>query len=142
MRVKGEWRETATTIPRPYVRAFLEAQDGTWVECLFLVDTGADRTLVTADVARRLGRETLLSTRTIMGIGGIVETREVCTTLRLVGVSGRPYNATGSYGVFIDEMNTECVLGYDVLNRFAVVFEKRTDTIWLLHPPTGYLLTN
>jgi predicted aspartyl protease len=141
MRVNGEWRETATTLPRPYLRAFMEAQDGSWVECLFLVDTGADRTLVTADVARRLWHPTLPSTRTVMGIGGVVDTHEVLTRVRFVGAAGEVFNIAGSYGVFLDELNTECILGYDVLHRFTVIFEKRTNTILLLHPPTGYLLT-
>src|SRR5712691_10995607 len=119
MLIVGEWRETATTVPRPYLRAHVEAHDGTWVECLFLVDTGADRTVLSADVGLQLGRPTVPSPRQLGGIGGAVETREMWTTLRLTGVGGERFNLEGNCGVLVDPSAGECILGYDALMRFT-----------------------
>lgn len=140
MLIVGEWRETATTVPRPYIRAHVEAHDGSWVECLFLVDTGADRTVLSADVGLQLGRPTVPSPRQLGGIGGAVETREVWTTLRLYGVNGHPFNVAGSYGVFVDPAAGECILGYDVLLLFALIVDKPAGTVCLIHSPHRYII--
>jgi hypothetical protein len=142
MRIVGEWRETATTVPRPYIRAHVETHDGNWVQCVFLVDTGTDRTVLTADVGHQLGRPTVPSPRQLGGIGGVVETHEVWTTLRLTGEVGERFNLAGNYGVFVDPLIGECILGYDVLLRFALVVDKPSDSVCLIHPPHRYIIQN
>ena len=138
MLIECEWRETPTTVRRPYLRAHLEAQDGTWVECIFLVDTGADRTVLSADVGRQLGRPTSPSPRQLGGIGGAVETNEVLTRLRLSSVDGSRLNVEGSYGVFVDQSVGESILGYDILHQFVLIVDRPGGTVLLISPPHRY----
>jgi predicted aspartyl protease len=138
MRVEGEWRETATTVPRPYLRAHIQAHDGSWVQCLFLVDTGADCTVLAADVVRQLGLPTTPALRQLGGIGGSIETLEVQTTLRLTAIDGSRMNIAGNYATSEDSAVSESILGYDVLVRFALIVDKPADTVCLLCPPHRY----
>lgn len=46
MRIVGEWRRFDDGVHRPVLRARLQASDGTFLEDLFLVDVGADRTVL------------------------------------------------------------------------------------------------
>jgi hypothetical protein len=140
MLVVGEWRETPTTIPRPYLRAHLEAHDGAWVECLFLIDTGADCTVISADVVRQLGRPTAPAARQLGGIGGAVETLEVWTTLRLTGADGSRATIAGTYATATDSAVGESILGYDILHLFALIVDRAADTACLLRSPHRYTI--
>lgn len=140
MRVEGEWRETTTTVPRPYVRAHLEAHDGTWVECLFLIDTGADCTVISHDIARLLGRPTVPAARPLQGIGGVIESLELWTTLRFAATNGTRFNIEGKYDTPAQPNDEGCILGYNVLHLFSVVIDKTGDTVCLLRPPHRYVI--
>ena len=50
MRINGEWFECDDGIVRPVIRGEALAADGTWLRVFFLVDTGADQTVISADV--------------------------------------------------------------------------------------------
>jgi predicted aspartyl protease len=140
MRVEGEWRETVTTVPRPYLRAHLQAHDGAWVQCLFLIDTGADCTVLAADVVIQLGLPTTPALRQLGGIGGPIETMEVQTTLRLTAIDGSRMNIVRSYATSEDSAVSESILGYDVLLRFALIVDKPADTVCLIHSPHRYTI--
>lgn len=142
MRIEGEWRETPTTVPRPYVRAHVEAHDGTWIECVFLVDTGADCTVISADVTQRLGRPTVPAVRQLGGVGGAIETLEVRTTLRLTGTAGERFNIAGAFATpaNLTDAVTDSILGYDILHLFALVVDRTNDTVCLLRPPHRYTI--
>lgn len=140
MLIAGEWRETPTTIPRPYLRAHLEAHDGAWVECLFLIDSGADCTVISADVVHQLGRPTAPAPRQLGGIGGVVETREVWTTLRLTAADGSRATIGGAYATAADAAVGESILGYDVTRLFALIVDQPSGTVCLLRPPHRYTI--
>jgi hypothetical protein len=57
MRIDGEWVRFGDGEELPVVRGHVIAFDGTPIETLFLVDTGADRTVLTSDVFEQLGLE-------------------------------------------------------------------------------------
>jgi predicted aspartyl protease len=140
MQIAGEWRETPTTVPRPYLRAHVEAQNGTWVECIFLIDTGADCTVISADVARQMRRPTTPALRQLGGIGGPVETLEVWTTLRLTGVDGNRFHIAGASATPTDAAIGESILGYDVLHLFSMIIDKPGNTVCLVRPPHTYTI--
>ena len=141
MFVAGEWRETVTTVPRPYVRAHVRAHDGSWVQAVFLVDTGADCTVLAADVAAMLGLPLAPSARKLSGLGGAVETLEVQTALRLISTDGSRMNLVGSYATSDDPAVHESILGYDALRRFAVIVDEANDLVCLINPPHRYTIT-
>jgi hypothetical protein len=47
MRIDGEWALFDDGVIRPIVFGEISAADGSWIKCPFLVDTGADRTVLT-----------------------------------------------------------------------------------------------
>ena len=46
MRINGYWRDTEAGVALPTVAVYLQAADGTWRRFSFLLDTGAERTLL------------------------------------------------------------------------------------------------
>ena len=54
MLIAGEWLICDDGIVRPVVRGEVETADGDWEPVLFLVDTGADRTVLSAAVLSML----------------------------------------------------------------------------------------
>jgi hypothetical protein len=142
MRIEGEWRETLLTVPRPYLRAHLESHDGSWVECIFLIDTGADRTVVAADGVRQPGRPTAPALRQLVGIGGPVETLELWTTLRLTATTGDRMNVAGQYATTIESTVGESILGYDILHMFALIVDRPRAAVCLICPPHRYTISS
>jgi hypothetical protein len=54
MRIDGEWLLCDHGTPRPVIRGEILASDGTWQRAEFLLDTGADRTVISAPVLASL----------------------------------------------------------------------------------------
>ena len=50
MRINGQWFLSADGISRPVMPAHLRTGNGAWIAAPFLVDTGADRTVLSAGV--------------------------------------------------------------------------------------------
>ncbi len=141
MRINGRWVETDDTLPRPTVEAQVETIDGRWIDCPFLIDTGADATVFSPRVLRQLGRPVTLARKQLGGVGGPVETWEVWTTLRLVATDGSPANIEGTYSAFqIDGALEMSVLGYDVLHLFALIVDRPADAVCLIRPAHRYTI--
>jgi hypothetical protein len=66
------------------------------------VDTGADCTVLSADIVAQLNLPTVLATRQLGGIGGSVETRELWTEIKFTRTDGGSAAISGSYGAFTD----------------------------------------
>jgi hypothetical protein len=80
MRIDGEWALFDDGVTRPMVSGEVLAADGSWAKFLFLVDTGADRTVFSAAVFAQLGFRPVASEDGISGLGGraqsvVVETQ-------------------------------------------------------------------
>ena len=97
----------------------------------FLVDTGADRTMLSPSDATRIGID--LSTLSLgarsTGVGGQVQTREIETVLTMQSFS-TPLT------IYIPEtpLPIHSLLGRTVLSHFALFMEERTDRVLLLEP--------
>ncbi|QJX00129.1 pepsin/retropepsin-like aspartic protease family protein [Frigoriglobus tundricola] len=141
MRINGGWYEPERQLPRAVVIGRLEAADGSWIECPFLIDTGADTTVLSAKVLYQLGRPFALAPVQLGGIGGGVETCEVHTTLRFERTDGTPADIKGAYSAFqVEDALEMSVLGYDVLHLFALIVDRPGDTVCLIHPPHRYTI--
>ena len=55
MRLDGEWALFDDGVMRPRIRGEIRAPHGAWVKAPFLVDTGADRTVLSAAMLAQLG---------------------------------------------------------------------------------------
>ncbi|HEX5103201.1 MAG TPA: aspartyl protease family protein [Pirellulaceae bacterium] len=118
---------------RPILRAEILLPDSAWLEVRFLIDTGADRTVFSADV---LGASRLQSVSTrghIGGIGGVVETEYIRTQIRFRRDDGVQVVFHGEYAALTDPDALEMsVLGRDILNLFAVIVDRPGDVVAIL----------
>ena len=55
MRIDGEWFVGDDGLARPVIRGEVLSASGAWIGAPFLIDTGADRTVLNAAVLRLLG---------------------------------------------------------------------------------------
>ena len=141
MRINGGWFETDERLPQPVVIGALQAADGRWVKCPFLIDTGADTTVLSPKVLRQLGRPVTLAPKQLLGVGGPVETWQVWTTLAFLRTDGQPTIIEGAYSAFqIEDALEMSVLGYDVLSLFAVIVDRPGNAVCLLVPPQRYII--
>jgi predicted aspartyl protease len=73
MRIDGQWYPCDDGAIRPVIRGEVEAQDGSWINVPFLVDTGADRTVLSADILDALQLSPVESPDRLNGVGGAVQ---------------------------------------------------------------------
>jgi hypothetical protein len=60
MLISGVWHVCDGGVLRPVVRAEIQASAGSWVNAPLLVDTGADRTVFSADILQALRLQPLV----------------------------------------------------------------------------------
>jgi hypothetical protein len=115
MRIEGEWLLCDDAVVRPTVTVHVQIQDGRRESDRFLVDSGTDRTVVSADLLHRLhvsGRSHAL------GVG-------------LFGIGGA--------AAFTDpESTNRSIPGQDVLDNFDPILSWRRDEVLLLAPNHQY----
>ena len=129
-------------IGRPYVDVgltFVGSDARRRLVASFLVDTGADRTILgSADsrrlrTAHRIALEDLPLGQPSAGVGGVMATRLMRVVLSINGF------AIEHSLVILDPQSERIprvpsLLGRDIMAHFALVMEERTDTVLLLEP--------
>jgi len=139
MRCNGLWRHGEDGIVRPVIVTEVLRPEGTWWPVEFLVDTGADRTVISAGVLNELGLLYTLPVDRIGGVGGFVDSVDVTTQIRLERDDGQWVTLRGTYAACLQsEALDMSVLGRDILNIFAVIVDRAADRVLLLHGADGY----
>jgi len=140
MRVNGQWTCGTDGIYRPRIPGSVRLASGGWESVNFLLDTGADRTVLHAGLLERLGFQDISSSAmAVTGVGGRVATVEVQTTLSFLRDDNESILIHGLYAVFIDEESSDVsVLGRDLTNNFTIICDYPGQTVCLLHPPHSY----
>lgn len=119
----------------------VETASGGWVAADFLIDTGADVTVISPAVLHQLGRLTALAARQLGGVGGSVPTLEVQTTMRFSAPDGSVANIGGTRSALgVPGAIAECILGLDILRAFVLIADRPSDIVCLLRPPHGYTI--
>ena len=141
MLIVGEWQVGDDGTTRPVVRAEVLGLDGSPITEGFLVDSGADRTVLSAAVLERLhlpfrrGQPGL----TLIGIGGESDFVLVSTALVFVRENGGAARIRGELAGFTDLTATDLsILGRDVLDHFDIVLSRRRNEVLLLAPNHRY----
>ena len=133
MRFEGEWLECDDGIVRPVMRAEILAGDGVWRSVELLVDTGADRTVISANVLEGLNLVTTEPRDRIGGVGGLVDSVNVRTQIRLTRDDGEKVVFRGDYVACTDhEALDMTVMGRDLLEMFAVIVDRRVDVVTII----------
>jgi hypothetical protein len=140
MRFNGEWLQCDDGIERPVIRAEILSGRNVWRAAEFLVDTGADRTVFSANVLALLHLKTSKpQTPIIGGVGGLADSVTVSTQIRLTGDDNVVVAFRGDYAACTDhEALDMSILGRDIMDRFAVIADQRGDVVTMIAEPHRY----
>lgn len=126
---------------RPFITAYILTPGGEWVKCSFLVDTGADETFLHHRSLKLLGLETkgLEVKDDVSGVGGYgIPYFEFDTEIRLVSPT-ESWIFAGKVNVFLDHHAADVpILGRDVLDKFAAIFDRAREDVIMIGKPDGY----
>jgi hypothetical protein len=128
MRINGEWYVFEDDVVRPVVQCEVQKSNGDWETSLFLLDTGADRTVFSRVLARALTQAPAERSVALGGVGGLVEAELISTVVRLTTERGSYASFRGEFPAAIAEESLDIsVLGRDILSQFAAIvdFPKR-----------------
>lgn len=141
MRIDGEWALFDDGVIRPIVIGEISPADGSWVKCPFLVDTGADRTVLTAAALEQLGRRPITSDDGICGLGGRAESVVIQAQIRLSRENSSKVVFGGQYAAVTEvEALDTCVLGRDITSLFAVIVDQASSVVCLLSQRHHYTI--
>lgn len=133
MRFSGEWLQCDDGIVRPVIRAEVETNSGSWRALELLVDTGADRTVLSANVLESLNLATIEPRDGIGGVGGIIDSVVVKTRIQLTRDDGMKATFRGEYAACVEhEALDMSVLGRDILEMFAVIVDRPVGVVAML----------
>jgi hypothetical protein len=135
MRIVGKWLVCDDGVGRPAVAVKVARADGTFSGDDFLVDTCADRPVLSAALLANLNCPTQVSPPglALQGIGGDSAFVMVDTALELTRDDGGPVCVRGQFAAFTDPAATDLsILGRDVLDIFDVLVSRRRDEVLLL----------
>ena len=82
MQISGEWYVCDDGIVRPVIRGEILGSNGSWEPTLFLLDTGADRTVFSAAKWATLNLRPAYK-ESLGGVGGVTDSVVVETQIRL-----------------------------------------------------------
>ena len=141
MRIDGQWYECDDGFVRPVIRGEILSANGRWEPTLFLVDTGADCTVFSAAIFDLLGFEPAETPRHLGGIGGVTDSVQVPTRIRLPRDDGRYAVFHGRFAAVTDlEALDISILGRDIMEMFAVIVDQRNEIVALLAQHHRYLI--
>jgi predicted aspartyl protease len=133
MRIDGSWRLGEDRILRPIIVGAVRSVAGEWIPADFLVDSGADRTVLREAVWRKLNLPAVQTDEHLLGVGGSPVSAVVQTTVRLVRETGEPVFFNGQFAAFTDPATLEIsVLGRDITNLFALIVDRPQDVVCLM----------
>jgi hypothetical protein len=133
MRIDGQRLWYDDGIMRPVISGEILAEHGSWEKSEFLVDTGADRTVLSAATLAKLGLQPLPIPEGISGLGAMADSVIVETQLRFTREEAGKVVFRGQYAAVTElEALDISVLGHDILCLFAVIVDQLHDVVCLL----------
>ncbi len=119
----------------------MQASDGEPRAVEFLVDIGADRTVLCAATAKELSLALVASEEMISGLGGTTETAVVETVIQLWRETGVPVSFHGQFTAVTDAAGLEMnVLGRDIMDLFAVIVDRPGNVVCMLSQRHRYAI--
>ncbi len=139
MRFNGRWFQCDDGVSRPVIRGEIQTANLEWEFLELLIDTGADRTVLSADVLGFLGLTPATSARQIGGLGGIAESVTVSTLLRLTRDDGVKAAFRSDYVACTSRDALDMsILGRDILEMFALIADRKQNVLALLAGQHSY----
>jgi predicted aspartyl protease len=141
MRLNGEWFACSDGDIRPIVRASLLCGNGVWLPFEMLVDTGADRTVLSASVFDESKLPGLTPDQAVGGIGGAIPTVVVSSQLRIARADGQYAFFRSQYAACVDLDSLDMsVLGRDILDMFALIVDRRANIVAIIGQDHTYTI--
>jgi hypothetical protein len=107
--------------------------EGVFQPVRFLVDTGADSTVFSADIFALLALPPIKSHLRAEGIGGRASSKVVETDVQLKTQIGQAITFKGQFLAFTDPAALDMsVLGRDITNHFALIVDRPQELVCLL----------
>ncbi len=133
MQISGEWYLCDDGIVRPVIRGEIQADGEDWQPAFFLVDTGADRTVLSAAVLAILRLQPVASHDRLSGVGGQANAVLIETRIRFSREAEGKVTFRGQYAAVTElESLDMSVIGRDILDSFAVIVDRPHDVVCLL----------
>jgi len=127
---------------RPVVEGEILAADGTAIVTMFLIDTGADRTIISKDILDQLGHRLLSPSYHVEGLGGRVASVEVAIDIRLPRETGELISIHGHWSAVTDVGALDMsVLGPDISGLFALIVDRPNNVVCLVGQNHSYNIT-
>ncbi len=107
----------------------------------FLADTGADRTVFSADDLAALGLSPTLAADRLGGAGGEAPSIAVETVVRFLQKDGSPVTFRSQYAActMVEALDMS-VLGRDITNLFALIVDRPGDRVCLVGQSHRYTI--
>jgi len=142
MRINGFWSVGTGKVSRPFITAYAFDTDGKKRDITFMVDSGADETVLDFDNYVKLGLSSLPSIETkLEGIGGTAAGVTVRVKLRFTKDDGVPIDVNIDLTACTEPTSLGMnLLGRDVLEHFSLIIDKPGDTVCLLHGLHRYVI--
>ena len=141
MHVEGRWHHFQDGVIRPLIEAKVQTAAGNWKDVVFLLASGADRTVFDARFLHLLSALALPDEDTpqLGGVGGNAECLFVQTRLAFTRDDGKSVSINGQFGVFTNADSSDIsILGRDVTNNFDVIYSFPQREVLLLASPHSY----
>lgn len=141
MQISGRWHPFDDGVVRPVLDVHIQTPDGNWESILFLLDSGADRTVIDASYLSLLAPLAVPDEQSpqLGGVGGQVDCVFIQTKLRLTKDDGKPIVVNGLFGIFTEAASSDvAILGRDVTNNFDVIYSYPQREVLLLAAPHTY----
>jgi predicted aspartyl protease len=133
MEIKGEWQFCEDGIVRPVMLGRIQSADGEWISARLLIDTGADRTVLSANALSELGFVPRESEEGISGLGGATDVVVIQSKLQLFREAGAPITFHSHFTAVTDPTALDLsVLGRDILDLFALIVDRPGNIVCLL----------
>jgi Aspartyl protease len=133
MRLDGVWHLCDDEALRPVLHGEIRAADGSWIQTPFLIDTGADRTVLSADLLAALHLEAVSLPYRLGGAGGEVPSVLVRSELRFSQPTGTLVSFRGEFAAATQlEALDISVLGRDISGLFAVIIDRPREFVCMI----------
>lgn len=139
MRINVQW--VAQRGPaQPIIHAAILDESGAWHTVTFVVDTGAEVTVIRYQLFMDHGFEVAPSSGvTLVGVGGNANSVPINSNLLVLSDDGQLVPINGPFHASTDPIGLDDnLLGRDVLSNFAVIVDRPGDQVMLLARDHGY----
>jgi hypothetical protein len=135
MRITGKWRTCDDGTTRPIIEVRVANSDGGLVKELFLIDTGADQTVLSPALlaALQVPRQPPPPGLILQAASGATPYVIDSTVLEFTRDDGATARVRGDFAAFTDPASIEqSLLGRDVLDHFDLIVSRPRNDILLL----------